>query len=153
MAREAVSTKGIVVALSTSSRKGVQKTNRDKVIFVKDQGITGDVHAGSGHRQVSLLALESIDKIKKKGIEVGPGDFAENITTQGVQLYTLALGTKIILGNEVELLLTQIGKTCHERCTIYYQTGDCVMPREGIFCQVLKGGSVRVRAELEIILP
>ena len=151
MSRESI--KGVVAALSTSNRKGVRKTNVGEAVFLPEHGVEGDAHAGPGNRQVSLLALESIDKIMKKGAEVGPGDFAENITTQGVELHNLPLGTKMKLGNGVELFLTQIGKTCHKRCAIYYQTGDCVMPREGIFCRVIKGGSVRVGAELEIILP
>lgn len=145
--------KGIVVALSISDHKGVRKTNVPGAVFVRDYGLEGDAHAGPGDRQVSLLALESIEKIKKKGLEVGPGDFAENITTQGVDIHTLPLGSRIKLPGGVELQLTRIGKECHERCAIYYQAGDCVMPREGIFCKVLKGGLVQVGAELEIVLP
>jgi len=145
--------KGTVVALSISDRKGVRKTNVPEAVFVRDYGLEGDAHAGPGERQVSLLALESIEKIKKKGLEVGPGDFAENITTQGVEIHTLPLGSRIKLPGGVELLLTRIGKECHERCAIYYQAGDCVMPREGVFCKVLKGGSVQVGAELEIVFP
>lgn len=145
--------KGVVVAFSISDRKGVRKTNVPNAVFVTDHGISGDAHAGPGNRQVSLLALESIDKIKERGLEVGPGDFAENVCAKGVELHTLALGSKIRLGDKVELLLTQIGKVCHDRCAIYYQAGDCVMPREGIFCKVLKGGSVRIGVELEVVLP
>jgi MOSC domain-containing protein YiiM len=145
--------KGIVIALSISDRKGIKKTNVPGAIFVRDHGLEDDAHAGPGDRQVSLLAMESIEKIKETGLEVNPGDFAENITTQGVEIHTLPLGSRIKLPGGVELLLTRIGKECHERCAIYYQTGDCVMPREGIFCKVLKGGSVQVGVKLEIVLP
>lgn len=145
--------KGFVVALSRSDRKGIKKTNVSGAVFVRDHGLEGDAHAGPGDRQVSLLAVESIEKIKEKGLDVNPGDFAENITTRGVKLHTLPLGSRIILSCGVEFLLTRIGKECHERCAIYYQAGDCVMPREGVFCKVLKGGSVKVGAELEIVLP
>lgn len=145
--------KGFVSALSVSDQKGIKKNNVPEVVFVPDHGIEGDAHAGVGDRQVSLLAIESIDKIRAKGLDVTPGDFAENVTTRGVELYTLPLGTKLLLGGGVELLLTQIGKDCHDRCAIYDQAGDCVMPREGVFCRVIKGGVVQVGAEMEIILP
>ncbi len=151
--KEHISLKGSIQALSISKQKGIKKDNVSEVVFVVDHGIEGDAHAGSGGRQVSLLAIESIDKIIAKGLDVAPGDFAENVTTRGVELYTLPLGSKFILDGRVELLLTQIGKVCHERCAIYYEAGDCVMPREGIFCRVLKGGVVHVEAEMEIILP
>jgi MOSC domain-containing protein YiiM len=144
---------GVIAALSISKQKGIKKNNVLEVVFVPDHGIEGDAHAGSGDRQVSLLAIESIDKIIAKGLDVGPGDFAENVTTKGVELHTLPLGTKFLLDGGVELLVTQIGKVCHERCAIYYEAGDCVMPREGIFCRVIKGGAVQVGAEMGIILP
>ncbi len=151
--KEPSSLKGFVSALSISKQKGIKKDNVSEVVFVVDHGIEGDAHAGVGDRQVSLLAMESIDKIRDKGLDVGPGDFAENITTKGVELHTLPLGTKFLLGGGVEFLVSQIGKVCHERCAIYYEAGDCVMPREGIFCRVIKGGVVQVGANMEIILP
>lgn len=98
-----------------------------------------------------MLALESIEKMKKVGLKVGPGDFAENITTVKLDLLSLPVGTRLKVGNEVLLEVSQIGKVCHTRCTIYYQAGDCVMPREGIFARVLKGGKVKVGDEIEVL--
>ncbi len=106
-----------------------------------EHGIEGDAHAGPWHRQVSLLAQESIDKMVAEGLNVGPGDFAENITTSGIEVAALPIGTVLDLG-EALVEVTQIGKECHARCAIYYQAGDCVMPREGIFVRVLRGGRV-----------
>ena len=108
----------------------------------EDHGIVGDAHAGDWHRQISLLALESIAKMQALGLDVGEGDFAENITTEGVDLVSLPIGTRITLG-ETLLEVTQIGKECHTRCAIFYQAGDCVMPKEGIFARVITGGVVR----------
>ena len=109
---------------------------------MEETGLEGDAHAGSGHRQVSLLAVESIAKMKARGLDVGPGDFAENITTSGVDLVSLPVGSRLRLG-EALLEVSQIGKVCHSRCTIFEQAGDCVMPREGIFARILVGGNVR----------
>ena len=105
-------------------------------------GLVGDAHSGTGHRQLSLLALESIKTMQDKGLKVKPGDFAENITTEGLELHTLPVGTRLELG-EVEAVVTQIGKECHKGCAIRQLAGDCVMPREGIFVQVLNAGQVR----------
>lgn len=135
---------GKIVAISTSASKGQRKKNKDKALLIKDMGLEGDAHAGFAHRQVSLLALESIEKMQKKGLDVHPGDFAENITTAGIDLLSLPVGTRLKAGEEVYLRVTQIGKECHNRCAIYYQAGDCVMPKEGIFTEVLKGGEIRV---------
>lgn len=132
---------GSVVAVSLSSAKGVRKTPQQSVKLLPGYGIEGDAHAGDWHRQVSLLAVESIDKMRRLGLSVGPGDFAENIATQGVELPTLPPGTRLIMGDAV-VSITQIGKECHARCAIYHQAGDCVMPREGIFAEVLRGGMV-----------
>jgi len=134
---------GIVVAVSVSLRKGIKKTNLEQGKLIENFGLEFDAHAGNWHRQVSLLALESIHEIKAKGIEVGPGDFAENITTRGMNLWELPVGTRLQLGLEVLMEVTQIGKTCHNRCAIYHQVGDCVMPRQGIFARVLRGGVIR----------
>jgi len=134
---------GRIVAVSTSLRKGQKKSNLSECKLIKDKGFEGDAHAGEWHRQVSLLAMESINKIRDKGIDVAPGDFAENITTSGIEIWQLALGTRLAVGSEVELEITQIGKECHDRCAIYHQVGDCVMPREGIFARVLRGGKVK----------
>ena len=110
---------------------------------MENYGLKDDAHAGDWHRQVSLLAMESIDKIRAKGLDVEPGDFAENITTLGIDLVHLPIGTRLNVGDEVLMEVTQIGKECHTKCAIYHQVGDCVMPREGIFAKVLKGGTVK----------
>jgi cyclic pyranopterin phosphate synthase len=132
---------GTVVAANVSESKGERKKAAPEVTLRVEHGIEGDAHAGAWHRQVSLLAQESIDKMVAAGLSVGPGDFAENITTRGLEVFTLPIGTVLELG-EALVQVTQIGKECHARCEIYYQAGDCVMPREGIFVRVLRGGRV-----------
>ncbi len=142
--------KGIVVAVSTSEKTGTRKSNVPEAEARPNWGLVGDAHAGDWHRQISLLALESIDTMVAKGLDVGPGDFAENITTRGLDLVSLPIGTRMRLGaSTVEV--TQIGKVCHNRCAIYYQAGDCVMPREGIFVKVLDGGMVRPGDAVEVL--
>jgi MOSC domain-containing protein YiiM len=135
---------GRVLAVNISEKKGTKKTNIKSCPLLKDFGLKDDAHAGPWHRQVSLLANESIEKMKAKGLKVGYGDFAENITTEGVDLVLLPIGTEIRIGNSIILRVTQIGKECHQRCSIYYQAGDCVMPKEGIFAEVLSEGKVKV---------
>ncbi len=132
---------GTVVAANVSAAKGERKKAAPEVLLRAEHGIEGDAHAGPWHRQVSLLAQESIDKMTAAGLNVGPGDFAENITTLGIDVAALPIGTILDLG-EALVEVTQIGKECHARCAIYYQAGDCVMPREGIFVRVLRGGRV-----------
>ncbi len=139
---------GNVVAVCWSKNKGERKTNIAEAQLLENHGLENDAHAGDGHRQISLLAIESIDKMREKGLDVNPGDFAENITTEGIDLVHLPLGGKLRIGSDVELEVTQIGKECHDRCAIYYQAGDCVMPREGIFVKVLKGGRVKTGDEI-----
>jgi len=134
--------KGEIVAVCISKEKGTPKKNVGCALLRTDWGVEGDAHGGSWHRQVSLLAEESIEKMRKLGLEVGPGDFAENLTTRGLELVNLPLGTRLKIGEDVLLEVTQIGKECTSPCAIYYQAGDCVMPREGIFAKVLKGGEV-----------
>lgn len=135
---------GTVVSINISEKKGVRKKPVDEGVLKKGYGIEGDAHASSEwHRQVSLLAMESIRKMQELGLEVFPGDFAENITTEGIDLLSLPVGTKITLGDEAVGKVSQIGKECHTRCAIYYQAGDCVMPKEGIFIEVLQGGRLR----------
>jgi len=141
---------GKIIALSVSKKKGISKTNVHQVTLVENFGIEGDVHAGNWHRQISLLAIESIEKIRAKGLNVYPGAFAENITTEFLNLPKLNIGDKITTENSI-LEVTQIGKECHTKCAIYYQAGDCVMPREGIFARVLKGGIIKVDDDLKII--
>ena len=136
--------KGFVVSVNISETKGVRKTPVQEIVLREDYGLDGDAHASSEwHRQVSLLALESIGKMQDAGLDVSPGDFAENITTEGIDLMHLPVGTRLSIGERVELEITQIGKVCHERCAIYYQAGDCVMPKEGVFAQVVQGGVVK----------
>jgi len=142
---------GKVVAVNTSAAKGTRKTNVGESCLLPEFGLQGDAHGGNWHRQVSLLAMESITKMVNLGLKVGPGDFAENITTQGIDLVHLPLGTKFKIGEDSLLEVTQIGKVCHTRCAIYYQAGDCVMPKEGIFARVLKGGEIRVGDEIHIL--
>jgi MOSC domain-containing protein YiiM len=133
-----------VVSVNISDKKGMRKRPVDEVVLKAEYGVIGDAHASSEwHRQVSLLALESIDKMRGMGLDVSPGDFAENITTEGIDLVSLPIGTKVRIGGEVVGEVSQIGKECHTRCAIYYQAGDCVMPKEGIFIKVLRGGKVR----------
>jgi len=130
-------------AISVSKTKGVRKSNVDMAVLLPDHGIESDAHAGKWHRQVSLLAKESISKMIEKGLAVGAGDFAENITTEGIDLTALPIGRRLKLGGDAVVEVTQIGKECHDRCAIYEQAGDCVMPREGIFVKVLAGGTIR----------
>ncbi len=134
---------GELVAVSLSETKGVRKTNTGSALLKPEWGIEGDAHAGPWHRQVSLLAQESIDKMRAMGLDVSAGDFAENLTTVGINVPGLTVGDRVRVGDEVELEVTQIGKECHARCAIYYQAGDCVMPKEGVFARVLKGGEVK----------
>lgn len=135
---------GKIVSINISEKKGVRKKPVDEVLLKTEFGIEGDAHASSEwHRQVSLLAQESIEKMIKMGLSVKAGDFAENITTEGIDLVSMPVGTRMYIGDNVEVEVSQIGKECHTRCAIYYQAGDCVMPKEGIFVRVLKGGKVR----------
>lgn len=134
---------GKVEAVSTSPSKGMRKVPQTVVELIVGQGIATDAHAGFGHRQVSLLAVESIRKMQALGVDVSAGDFAENITLGGIDLAKVAVGSRLMLGSSAVLAITQLGKECHERCAIYYQAGDCVMPREGVFAEVLRGGQVR----------
>jgi len=139
-----------VIAVCISKNKGERKTQVDSVNLLPNHGIEGDGHAGDWHRQISLLALESIEKMQRLGLSVAAGDFAENITTSGIDLPSLPIGTKLKIGETV-IEVTQIGKECHTRCAIYYQAGDCVMPKEGIFAKVLTGGVISPDAGIEVI--
>jgi MOSC domain-containing protein YiiM len=139
-----------VIAVCTSEQKGEKKRAVPAVEVTAGRGIDGDAHAGDWHRQVSLLALESIERMRKLGLAVNPGDFAENVTTSGIELPSLALGTRLEVGETV-LEVTQIGKECHARCAIYRQAGDCVMPREGIFARVLRSGRIRPGDDVKVV--
>jgi len=133
----------IIKAISISDRKGVRKKNIDSTDLIADFGLKEDAHGGKWHRQVSFLAEESIETMREKGLDVVAGNFAENLTTEGIELTSLAVGTHITIG-EAELIISQLGKICHTRCAIFHQAGDCVMPREGIFAVVKQGGSISV---------
>jgi MOSC domain-containing protein YiiM len=135
---------GKIIAVSRSDKKGMKKTNIPCGMLREEYGLETDAHADSTwHRQVSLLAQESIDKMIALGVKVGPGDFAENLTTKGIELVTLPIGTRMKVGKDILLEVTQIGKECHTRCAIFQQVGTCVMPTEGIFARVLKGGEIK----------
>jgi MOSC domain-containing protein YiiM len=142
---------GRIKAISVSKEKGTRKINVPKAELKADFGVVGDAHAGNWHRQVSLLAVESIDKMIAKGAEVSPGDFAENITTEGIELFKLSVGSKLKLGKNVVVEITQFGKKCHSRCEIFEQVGDCIMPREGIFAKVITPGQINVGDVIEVI--
>jgi MOSC domain-containing protein YiiM len=138
-----------VVSVNLSEKKTVRKTRGTSGTLVLNHGFDGDAHAGDWHRQVSLLAEESIEKMQAKGLDVTWGDFAENITTRGIDLLDLPVGSRVRVG-ETLLEISQIGKICHNKCAIYYQAGDCVMPREGLFATVLEGGPVSVGDEVTV---
>lgn len=142
-----------IIAVCTSEAKGERKADVGQAELKEGFGLVGDAHGGDWHRQVSLLAIESINKMRAAGLDVGPGDFAENLTTKGVNLYSLPIGTRLRVGSSVLLEMTQIGKECHDRCAIYHQAGDCVMPREGVFAIVVKGGPVKTGDSVEVLDP
>ncbi len=142
---------GRIVAVSISFRKSIKKTNIREGRLIESIGLENDAHAGYWHRQVSLLSMESIAKIRDNGLDVRPGDFAENITTEGIRLWELPVGTRMRLGKEALVEVTQIGKECHDRCAIYHQVGDCVMPREGIFARVIKGGPIKPEDRIHVL--
>lgn len=131
-----------IVSISTSRKKGTVKKQVQSAQLVADHGLEGDAHAGQWHRQVSFLAAESIAGAKEGGLDVGFGDFAENIATTGIDWVNVPVGSIFKLGDTARVQITQIGKECHNRCAIYYKAGDCIMPREGVFARVLKGGGI-----------
>ena len=139
-----------VIAVCISKNKGERKSPQAQVELRENYGIIGDAHAGQWHRQVSLLAQESIDKMRQMGLDVSSGDFAENITTLGIDLPALPVGTRLVVGITL-LEVTQIGKECHNRCAIYDQAGDCVMPKEGIFARVLRGGLLKAGDDITVL--
>jgi len=142
---------GKVLAVNISEKKGEKKNNIGCGLFLENLGLENDAHAETGIiRQVSLLAKESIEKIRAKGLDVNYGDFAENLTIEGIDLPSLPIGTMLKVGKKVLLEVSQIGKVCHNRCNIFYTVGDCVMPREGIFAKVLIGGKIKVDDKIEI---
>lgn len=139
-----ITMKGKILSLNISEKKGQRKKAVNQAVLKENYGIVGDGHASDKwHRQISLLAMESIQKMIDLGLKVGPGDFAENITTQGIDLISLKVGNKLMAGDSIELEISQLGKVCHTRCAIYYQAGNCVMPEEGIFAKVIRGGTLK----------
>jgi MOSC domain-containing protein YiiM len=142
---------GKIVAINISEKKGVPKRTIEEGYFKVDHGLVGDAHAGNWHRQVSLLGVESIEKVKALGVEgLCTGKFAENLTTEGIELYKLPVGTKLQIGETIQEV-TQIGKECHVKCAIFHQVGNCVMPTEGIFTKVLKDGVIRPGDVIKVI--
>lgn len=140
-----------VVAINISEKKGVPKVTIPEGNFIEEFGLEGDAHGGKWHRQVSLLGIESIEKMKAVGIQgLCTGKFAENLTTEGIVLYELPVGARLKIGETVQEV-TQIGKECHQKCAIYHTVGDCVMPKEGIFTRVLKGGVIKAGDAIEIV--
>ncbi len=153
---------GQVVSINISKGKGQRKKPITGAWeMVKGCGLKNDGHANlapydqseNSHRQISLLAEESIEKMRQAGLDVVPGDFAENITTRGISLLSLKIDDQLRIGDEVLLRISQIGKVCPNRCAIYYQAGDCVMPKEGIFAEVIQGGRLKVGDEIDKLLP
>ena len=141
---------GKILALCISEKKGTLKTEINEANFIEDFGIENDAHAGKWHRQVSLLEFNKIEEKRKKGANVDFGAFGENIVLEGIELHTLPIGQLIKIG-DVLLEVTQIGKKCHDKCQIYYQVGECIMPKNGIFTKVLKGGKVKVGDECSLV--
>jgi MOSC domain-containing protein YiiM len=132
-----------IIAVCTSKKKGTRKKSVGEGIVQKEFGFVDDAHADRNtHRQVSLLAVESIQKMRDLGVDVGPGDFAENLTTEGIDLVSLPVGTRLVIGKGTLLEVSQIGKECHTKCAIYYAAGRCIMPEEGIFARVIHGGHI-----------
>jgi len=143
--------KGEILAVCQSREKGTVKKDIGSGVLIENYGLENDAHAGEWHRQISLLGIESINKMKDKGFEIKFGDFAENLTTENIILPELPIGTKLAVGESVLLEITQIGKKCHHDCEIRKKIGDCVMPREGIFTRVLKGGKVDTGDCVEVL--
>ena len=141
---------GKVIAVCTSPEKGTQKRNVGTARFVEDWGIEGDAHAGKWHRQVSLLSHEQVEDFRRRGAAVADGAFGENLVVEGYDFKTLPIGTRFRCG-DVVLELTQVGKQCHTHCAIYKAMGECIMPREGVFARVIRGGTISVGDELTVL--
>lgn len=142
----------IVKAICISEKRGVEKKTIDKAHFIKDFGIEGDAHAGNWHRQVSLLPYDKVKAFNEKGAAVEHGAFGENLVVEGIDFRTLPVGTVFEVGT-VKLRMTQIGKECHSHCAIYHRMGECIMPREGVFAEVLQEGEMQIGDEMKVILP
>jgi len=140
--RTAPSKSGRVAAICISKKKGVPKSETASAVILEGYGLEADAHAGDWHRQVSLLSMEQIETMRQKGLDVRPGSFAENITTQDFDLDAVGVGDCLIIGDSVVLEVTQIGKECHTRCAIYHKVGECIMPERGVFAKVTRGGTI-----------
>ncbi|MFZ0240883.1 MAG: MOSC domain-containing protein [Desulfobacterales bacterium] len=140
-----------IVSIAVSRKKGTRKTRVESAELIADHGLSTDAHAGRWHRQVSFLAAESIAGARGRGLTVDFGDFAENIATTGIDWPRVPIGTRLRLGRTAVVEITQIGKECHNKCAIYYQAGDCIMPREGVFARVLTGGVIRIGEAIEYV--
>ena len=140
-----------IIAVCKSEKKGTVKEDVGEGFFEENLGLAGDAHADCcTHRQVSLLDMSSINKMRKLGLKVNPGDFAENLTTEGIELVSLPIGTRVNAGKEVVLEITQIGKECHSGCAIFKQVGKCIMPKEGVFAKVIQGGVIKTGDQLNV---
>ncbi len=143
---------GKIIAVCKSETTGVKKIPCGAGMFIEDYGLEGDAHAARGiARQVSLLAQDSIDKMKALGLELNSGDFAENLTIEGMELFTIPVGTQLKVGSEVILEISQIGKACHKGCAIFQAVGTCIMPKEGVFARVIRGGKIADGDAVEMI--
>ena len=141
-----------VIAVCKSEKKGTKKKDVGEGLLKADFGLVGDAHADCcTHRQISLLAVESIEKMRALGLELKPGDFAENLTTEEIDLLSLPVGTRISVGTQTILEISQIGKECHAGCAIFRQVGKCIMPEEGVFAKVIKGGHVKAGDQIEVV--
>lgn len=141
---------GKILAICISEKKGIQKSPIDSAVLLEDWGIEGDAHGGKWHRQVSLLSFEKIEDFRAKGADVDFGAFGENLVVEGFDLRKIPVGSRFQIGDAL-LELTQIGKECHSHCAIFHAVGDCIMPREGVFTKVLKGGSIKVGDEIQLL--
>ena len=145
--------RGRIAAISTSEKRGIPKSNVVSAMLISNRGMDGDIHADGSHRQISLLALESINKMKMTTtIKLRPGIFAENLTTEFIDFKKIVIGTKIKIGTTSIIEVTQIGKECHNRCAIYESAGNCIMPDEGVFARVIMGGEINVNDEIEVLI-
>jgi MOSC domain-containing protein YiiM len=144
--------RGTIIAVCTSRKKGTPKDDVGSGFLEIGFGLKGDAHGGDWHRQVSLLSIEQIQEMKAKGLEVGPGSFAENLTTRDFDLGSVRVGNRLRVGKSAVLEVTQIGKECHTRCAIYHKVGECIMPEQGVFAKVIKEGAVKVGDSIEFQL-
>ena len=145
--------KGRIAAISTSERRGIPKSNVVSAMLITNRGIDGDIHSDGSHRQISLLSLESINKMKESTtVKLRPGIFAENLTTEFIDFKNIIIGTKLRIGTDSIIEVTQIGKECHNRCAIYESAGNCIMPDEGVFARVVQGGKINVNDNIEVIV-